>query len=174
MNLWVTYFQLWLSSWSRALIPFKTCNRYSKFDSPLLALHNSTLKVLIVKNVDLCKHSYIWQHVTSVVVSSEFQCQHIFRWNFLYRFKVLREFLYTQFTLEWTNGGQERKHCCDKTVNTVDEGTYLSDNEHAEVVIVQPAVSVDRCSDSLSESSHMRTDDSESDTSLQAGMKRDQ
>lgn len=51
-------------------------------------------------------------------------------------------------------------------MNIVDEGTYFSDNEHTEVVVVQPAVSVDRCSDSLSESSHMRTDDSESDTPL--------
>jgi hypothetical protein len=58
-------------------------------------------------------------------------------------------------------------------VNTVDEGTYLNDNEHEEVVIVEPTVSDDRCSDSLSKSSDMRTDDSEGDTPLQVGMKRE-
>lgn len=44
-------------------------------------------------------------------------------------------------------------------MNTVDEGTYLSENEQAEVVIVELTVSDDRCSDSLSKSSHTRTDD---------------
>jgi hypothetical protein len=57
-------------------------------------------------------------------------------------------------------------------VNPVDEGTYLSDNEHAEVMIVEPTVSDDMCPDSLSKNSHMRTDDS-GDTPLQAAMKRE-
>jgi hypothetical protein len=92
--------------------------------------------------------------MTSVGILSEFHCQHIFRGNFLYRFEVLR-IHYLPLKEPTSNGDQDRKHCCDKTVNIVDEGANLSDNEYAEVVILEPTVSDDRCSDSLSESSHM-------------------
>jgi hypothetical protein len=63
---------------------------------------------------------------------------------------------------------ETRRKCCDNTMNTVHDGTYLSDNEHAEAVTVVPTN--ERCSNSLSKNSHMRTDDS--GDILQAGMKR--
>jgi hypothetical protein len=63
-------------------IPFKLCNRYSKFDSTFQSIHNLTLKVLSVRNVDLSKQSYIG--VISDHILRESRYQHTFLENFLY------------------------------------------------------------------------------------------